>query len=112
MKLLAPTTYLEASNELKNRICNGCGPDGLIGKLVPEHLFGVSIADACNIHDWMYQEGEDKQKADLYFLANMIFLCTQKSKWLLPVRALMAVHFFLAVHYGGEEYFVAEAKLM
>ena len=108
MKLLAPATYLEAPEELKQQVCNGCGPEGLIGKLVPEHLLGASIASACNIHDWMYQEGEDKQKADLYFLANMICLCAQKSKLLLPVRALLAVHFYLAVHYGGEEYFAVD----
>lgn len=108
MKLLAPETYLEASDELKNRVCNGCGPDGILGKLVPEHLAGADVSQACNIHDWMYQEGEDKQKADLYFLANMIYLCSEKSCWLLPLRTLMAVHFFLAVHYAGTEYFAAE----
>lgn len=108
MKLLAPQTYIEASDELINRICNGCGPNGILGKLVPEHLAGADISTACNIHDWMYQEGEDKQKADLYFLANMIYLCSKKSRWLLPIRALMAVHFYLAVHYAGNEYFAAD----
>lgn len=107
MNLLASKTYLEASQELKNRVCNGCGPEGLIGKIVPDNLVGADISEACNIHDWMYQEGEDKLRADLYFLANMIYLCTQKSRLLLPARALMAVHYFLAVHYGGEEYFAA-----
>ncbi|MFA9396502.1 MAG: hypothetical protein ACERJ1_17600 [Halodesulfovibrio sp.] len=105
MRLLAPQTYEEASEELKSRVCNGCGPAGLIGKLVPEKLAGAGSSEACNIHDWMYQEGEDKQKADLFFLANMIFICSLKSKWLLPLRAWLAVKFFLAVFYAGDEFF-------
>lgn len=105
MRLLASQTYEEASEELKSRVCNGCGPAGLIGKLVPEKLAGADISEACNIHDWMYQEGEDRQKADLFFLANMIFICSCKSKWLLPLRAWLAVKFFLAVFYAGDEFF-------
>lgn len=105
MELLASQTYKEASEGLKARVCNGCGPEGIIGKLVPDTLAGADISEACNIHDWMYQEGEDKQKADLFFLANMVFICSRKSKWLLPLRAWLAVKYFLAVFYAGDEYF-------
>lgn len=105
MNLLAPQTYKEASEELKKCVCNGCGPEGIIGKFVPDKLAGADISEACNIHDWMYQEGEEKQKADVFFLANMVLLCSRKSKWLLPLRAWLAVKYFLAVFYAGDEYF-------
>jgi len=107
MKLFMSDTYLEADDELKQKHCNGCGPDGLLGKIVPGHLAGTDITEACNIHDWMYSEGDDKQKADLYFLANMVMICAKGSKWLFPLRVWLATKYFLAVHYGGEEYFKA-----
>ncbi|MCG8532378.1 MAG: hypothetical protein MI749_17195 [Desulfovibrionales bacterium] len=108
MKLLAPLTYYEAPQEMKDRVCNGCGPEGLLGKLVPEKLLGKCISPACNIHDWMYHEGIDKQKADLYFLANMVLICSEGSKLLFPFRVALACKFFLAVFYCGDEYFVID----
>lgn len=80
MKLLTSQSYLDAPQELRDKVCNDCGPEGLIGKLVPEHLLGTDISTACNIHDWMYQEGEDRQKADLFFLTNMVLLCSTTVK--------------------------------
>lgn len=105
MKLWMPDTYKKASAELKKRVCNGCGPAGLIGKLVPEKILGIDISEACNIHDWMYNEGVDKQKADIYFLANMVLLCYRGNKWLMWLRAPLAVKYFLAVFTAGDEYF-------
>lgn len=108
MKLLAPESYHAATQELRNKVCNGCGPAGLLGKIVPEQLIGADVSEACNIHDWMYHEGEDKQKADLFFLANMILICSRGKKWLFPFRMWLAGKYFLAVHYGGSEYFNVE----
>ena len=44
MRLYAPTSYLEASDELKDVVCNGCGPKAL-ACLVPSHLWGLNIEE-------------------------------------------------------------------
>ena len=105
MNLLAPKSFHEASPELIEKVCNGCGPEGLLGKIIPDHLLWKSIKQACQIHDWMYHEGVDKLTADVYFLANMIIICAQGNKLLFIPRTILAVKYFHAVFYGGGEYF-------
>ncbi len=75
LKLYAPKSYWEASEDELKKITNGCGTDGWKGALVPETLWGLSVSTACNIHDWMYQKGqsfESKEEADRVFLNNMV----------------------------------------
>jgi len=77
---------------------NGCGCDKT-KNFVPDHLFGVTIKKACDIHDIEYQYIIDgvneglmtlrqanmtQRHADKRFRANMFFLIEEaraKSKW-------------------------------
>jgi len=97
--LQAPPNYYKLTPKQKKIICNGCGPKK-IGGFVPDRLWGISIIEACNIHDYMYYMGEnlrDKEKADRIFLKNMLkiiksvnypwwkmwlFHCRRKEAWI------------------------------
>ncbi len=84
---------------------NGCGPSGWRVDLVPDNLLGVDIASACDIHDWMYEEGEDRQEADEVFLKNMLELVNAKGGWLRCFRRMLARFYYRVVAKSGAEYF-------
>ena len=106
-QLFAPETYVNASPEVRARVVNGCGPSGWKVDLVPDHIWGLNIAAACNIHDWMYVMGKttaDKEEADRVFLNNMLRLIEAAgSIWLLrKLRRMRARAYYEAVHiFGG-----------
>lgn len=107
MKLYAPKTYWEASEEDKLATCNGCGAKN--GVKVPDSMWGLNIVLACFIHDWMFAEG--KTKADFYF-ANAVFIMNlaiiivcHGSKWFAPLRLARATKYFIAVQELGEDAF-------
>jgi len=99
MKLFAPAEYWFATN--KDEVCNGCGPKGLGGWLIPDTLYGLSIEEACDIHDWMYKAGKtiaDKEEADRVFLNNMLRIIDAQSGLLLRwLRRQRAMHYYSAV---------------
>ena len=80
--LRAPLDYYEASKEERDEIINRCGPDGFLNKFIPDHLFGLSIAEVCNIHDWEFSKArsqKDLKRADLNFKNNLMWLINKKS---------------------------------
>jgi len=82
--ILAPKSYTDASAKDLCDVCNGCGPDGWKGKLIPDTIVGVRITAACNIHDWMYHAGgsdQDRLNADRIFLHNMLTLISRSNRW-------------------------------
>ncbi len=102
--LYAPKEYWETQD--RTAICNGCGTKGLGGILVPDTLYGLSVTDACNIHDWMYAYGRsaaDKEEADRVFLNNMVRIVQGRTQWgwLKSLRLRRARKYYLAVKYGG-----------
>ena len=110
--LLAPRSYAEASQALKDIICNGCGTGGWKGALVPETMYGLSVTRACNIHDWQYSKGRtecDKEKADDAFHVNMRRLIRSGTPWflifLLPLRYIRAFGYYQAVNIAGDDAF-------
>ena len=63
-----PVSYTNATPEERAKICNGCGAkDGI---KVPSTMYGLSIEKACQIHDWMFEEGTTL--GDFWF-ANLMF---------------------------------------
>ena len=42
----------------------GCGPGGLGDFLVPDTVWGLSIRDACRVHDWGYRHCKDASEDD------------------------------------------------
>lgn len=90
--------------EHHSKLVNGCGPDGWKGALIPDSFLGVSIHEACNIHDFDYHcassegrfeypttvhkkrsnaeywTGVDQRLIDLNFLSNMKTCIRERSK--------------------------------
>ena len=116
MAPFAPMSYRTAREEKKREHCNGCGSKGLGGWLVPDTLWGLSIEEECNIHDWMYSEGKtiaDKEEADRVFLNNMIRRIEREkgaiSKALRPLRKIRAKEYYEAVRiFGGPAFWAGK----
>lgn len=104
IELYAPERYWRLTEEIRAEITNGCGTRGLIGLLVPDTIWGLSIKAACNIHDWMYAVGEtieDKKEADRVFLNNMLRLIDNGWWWLKKPRIIRARTYYNAVKICG-----------
>jgi len=101
-----PKTYMNATKEEIDKVCNGCGADG--GIKVPSTMYAVSIIEACMIHDWMYKYGTtlgDKIYADYIFLTNMISIISKQSKSsiLKYLRMRRALKYYYAVLEHGHK---------
>ena len=110
MELFAPPSYIEANEVERAAVCNGCGPGGWKLDLVPDTLWGLSVKEACNIHDWMYDRGvieEDREQADRVLLNNMMRIIDEKTwwRWLRRLRRHRARVYYRAVkHFGGPSF--------
>ena len=107
-----PCSYMLASEAQKKAVCNGCGSKGMDKKWVNllDHLCGVDLLPACNIHDWMYQYGvseEDKVYADEVFHGNMNKIVDAGSWFLKYPRRLIVDEYWLAVKAFGDSAFWA-----
>lgn len=116
-KIYAPITYWELSPEEKKEICNGCGAkDGL---KVPDTFWGLNIEEACNIHDYMYNNGKthyDKLFADAMFRLNLTVMIdakeTFKDKLLSVLRHYRAGTYYIAVaKYGNSSFWKDKERL-
>lgn len=104
IELFKPVSYDDASNLKRGSVCNGCGTKGLGGWFIPNTLWGLSIEECCNIHDWMYYKGStlgNKEEADRVFLNNMLRVIAGGSRWLRGVRRVRARNYYRAVKYFG-----------
>lgn len=104
----APLSYLEASQEEKDAVCNGCGSKGIGGYIVPDTLWGLSITDDCNVHDWMYYSGKtqaDKDHADNVFYCNVCERIDESSMWFKPMRKIRAKLYYFMVSKWGDDAF-------
>jgi hypothetical protein len=105
--LWAPPEYWQLTPAQRADICNGCGAKGWGGYIVPDTLLGLSITDACHIHDYMYHTGEtldDKRAADRVFLNNALRLIEAGTQWpwLQRARTRRAHVYYQAVsNFGG-----------
>lgn len=99
--MLTSTSYHQANVYQRQQICNGCGTHGLIGKLVPDIILGRCISEACNIHDWMYSDGDIKLIADLYFLINLILFEFNDFQFLSIFRIPIYILYYLGVSIFG-----------
>ena len=103
-KIYAPITYWELSPEEKKEICNGCGSkDGL---KVPNTFWGLNIEEACNIHDYMYNNGKthyDKLFADAMFRLNLTVMIDAKETFKDKLFSIFR-------HYRAGTYYIAVAK--
>ena len=108
--LYAPPQYWRLHPDDKKRICNACGPAGPLADYIPNHLFWLPIAEACNIHDFMYKEGhveKDREIADRVFRNNLMRLVEAKTsiKWLRKLRRWKADKYYGVVKRFGARAF-------
>ncbi len=85
---------------------NGCGPKGVVGKLIPDSLLGVSVHEACNLHDERYHQGgtsEERWRADQKFLGDMLSAIEkEKGSGLIDqARKLVAYIYYYSVRIFG-----------
>jgi hypothetical protein len=111
--LFAPAEYWTAKD--KDTVCNGCGTKGLVGYVIPDTLYGLSITAACDIHDFMYDRGltlADKEEADRVFLNNILRLIeTKPGKFLQFLRCRRAMIYYSAVRdFGGPAFWAGKNK--
>lgn len=105
--LYAPESFINAPRAVRKAVTNGCGPGGWKLDLVPDTIYGLDVSAACNIHDWMYHEGEtlaDKAAADRVLLNNLLRIINHETRFA-PLRWLRrrrARKYYLAVKaFGG-----------
>ncbi|WP_320055636.1 hypothetical protein [Desulfuromonas thiophila] len=107
--LLTTQDYEELPPQIKSKLCNGMGSqqtwwNRLLFWLIPDHFFGLDMAEAGNIHDFMYWQGGSlwgKIVADLVFLYNMLRLIHNAGPKHRLKRYFMATRYYLAVFWGG-----------
>lgn len=93
--LLTPLSMLRLSMDAIMEMTNGCGREGIEGRIVPDTIWGLDISPACRVHDYMYTHADalaEENYADAIFGANLISLIQQKTsfpllKWLRLRRA-------------------------
>lgn len=102
VSLYAPPGYNKLTAEQKANIVNGCGSQAMWFKV--NHMWGLNVSEACNIHDYMYRIGEtleDKKVADRVFLNNMNRIIEAKGGFFKSLRYIRAKEYYLAVKYFG-----------
>ena len=113
MKLYAPQSYRDATAHERATVCNGAGPAGK-GWMVPDTIYGLSVTEPANIHDWMYELGhtlEHKDEADRVFLNNMLRVIADAGGWLAGLRRKRARKYYWAVaNYGGPAFWAGKAE--
>ena len=116
VKLFAPAQYWETPEHIIDDMTGGCGPGGFGDGLVPDTLYGLSVFQACRVHDYMYGVGEtlaDKEKADRVFLNNMIRLIKAATswKWLRRLRMRRArTYYYFVKEFGADAFWSGKNK--
>ncbi len=80
-----------------------CGPGMIGGWLIPDTLFGVSLATHCMRHDDAYVKPRGKWKvdADFEFLLNILMDVREMSHAKRRIGYFIALCYFMAVFFGG-----------
>ena len=111
VELYAPLAFHDMTDDERSTCCNGCGAAGK-GYLVPDSMYGLSVTEPCNIHDWQYAHGStiaDKEEADRVFLNNCLRLINDSSKWLRWLRRRRALKYYWVVkNFGGSAFWAGK----
>mgnify|MGYP000344950273 CR=1 FL=1 len=114
LPLYIPKTYTNSTKQKIEKVCNGCGAKG--GIKFPSSFLGVKIKTACNVHDWMFEEGVtlgDYFFSNLMFFWNLFALIWNSSNWFtISIRTPMVMSYFLAtMSKRGQEAFWVNGKV-
>lgn len=111
VNMRAPLSYLDASEEARAQICNGLGPAGVGGWLIPDTVYGMSMTEPSNIHDWCYEygarEGLTQLEADKLFRTNMLAMINELPGWgwVKWLRRRRAQEYYAAVRLMGHRHY-------
>ncbi|MCK5787941.1 MAG: hypothetical protein KAH32_03010 [Chlamydiia bacterium] len=112
--LIAEPGYSILSAEDRASICNGAGAAGdWKSALIPNTLWGLDCIQAFDLHDYAYHIGytyDDKCRADISMLINLIRIINYNPNWLNFARRKRAVSYYEAVHNFGDDAFYTEEK--
>jgi hypothetical protein len=98
--LEAPERYFRMFEAEKRLVCNGAGSKGW-GWLVPDTMWGLSVTEAANIHDYMYWWRLGRKESDKLFYKNMLSIINNKGGFLRYPRRLRAYTYYKAVRVFG-----------
>lgn len=86
----------------------GCGPGGMGDWLVPDTVYGLSIRDACRIHDtyyrhWNISNEKARKMADRIFKNNMLRIVKEKTnnQVLFRLRRRRCKTYYKMVRFAG-----------
>jgi hypothetical protein len=90
----------------------GCGPGGIGDFLVPDTVYGLSIREACRIHDWGYRHcemssEEDRARHDriLHNNSQRIITAGTDWRWVKVLRMRRALTYYQMVrNFGANAY--------
>lgn len=106
--LLAPTSYVTATESERALHCNGMGPKGM-GFLVPDTMYLQNMEEAGKIHDWMYTfpEGKTQEVCDKTFLSNMYTMIEYSDSWgwVKWLKKRRAYKYYYSVKLAGSNHF-------
>ncbi|MDH3998052.1 MAG: hypothetical protein OET90_04355, partial [Desulfuromonadales bacterium] len=106
-QLYVPQSFQDAPEYVRAAVANGCGASGWKVDLVPDSLYRLDVSEVCDIHDWMYHQGEtlaDKDEADRVLLNNLLRKINAETSyaWLRWLRRKRALKYYQAVaEFGG-----------
>lgn len=105
--LVAPQKYWSESALYTPSYINGCGGSGITASIIPDSLLGLDITNACNIHDYMYEKGIEKEISDKTFLSNMMTIINKDSdsKILKLLRKAKAYLYYFGVKLFGSFFY-------
>ena len=109
-----PIEFEHTPGSLKELICNGCGAGNATIDFVPDTIYGLSISQACNVHDfeyWWHNSEYSREKADENFIYNLNYLIDIEGGWMKYVRKARAWLYFKAVRYWGATAFADKSQI-
>lgn len=89
---------------------DGCGSSKARFNFVPDTIYGLSLFEACRLHDWAYGIGGtelDRQSADREFLTNILMLIDANEKWYYPTwlaRRRAMTYYDAVVRFGSSSF--------
>ena len=91
----------------------GCGPGGIGDLLIPDTMWGLSVRDACRIHDWGYRHceeasEEDRARHDWMLRENAMTLVNEGAKWLRSLRRKRVETYYSMVRKFGSSAYWSE----
>ena len=107
--LIAEKGWGDLTFEQKSKIVNGAGAAGdWRGAFIPNTLWGLDCRQVFDLHDYAYYVGrtkEDKYRADISMLINLIKVINQKGGFLSAFRKYRAMTYYAFVYEFGDDAF-------